>query len=222
MKGENLMLHKIKKLETLIRGGVIAVIRQLDLEASESVSDALVLGGITALEITVDSPESFNVIRKLSQRYGDKVLIGAGTVLEGHSAYQAIYSGAEFIFSPTLNNDTIRTTLRYGKIVIPGIMTPTEALTAMELGADAVKIFPASTIGLQFFKDLKAPCPQIPLIPTGGVNLDNIAEFIRAGAISAGVGGNLVDKNAVLNGDYSAIKQKASEFVKKVQEARNE
>ena len=215
------MLQKINKLETLIRGGIIAVVRKLDLEACESVSDALVSGGITAIEVTVDSPDSFHIIRRLSQRYGDKAVIGAGTVLDGHSAYQAIHSGAEFIFSPTLSSDTIRTTLRYGKIVIPGVMTPTEALTAMELGADAVKIFPAAAIGSQFIKDLTAPCPQIPMIPTGGVNLNNIAEFIQAGAISAGVGGSLVDKNAVRKGDYEAIKQIASEFVKKVQEARN-
>jgi 2-dehydro-3-deoxyphosphogluconate aldolase/(4S)-4-hydroxy-2-oxoglutarate aldolase len=214
------MIPKLKKIELLVQGGIIAVIRRLDPEVAVSVADALVSGGVTALEVTVDSQDFFNVIRKLSQRYGDKAVVGAGTVLDGHSAYNAINSGAEFVFCPTLSEDTIRTALRYGKIVIPGVMTPTEALTAMELGADAVKIFPAATVGSKFFKDLSAPLPQIPMIPTGGVNLDNIADYIKAGAIAAGVGGSLVDKKAVASGDYKIIKLKASEFVKKVQDAR--
>jgi len=201
-------------LQTLTKGGIIAVIRRIQAEKVEEIADALVSSGITALEITVDSADSYEIINKLSRRFEGKAVVGAGTVLDGYAAYQAIHSGAEFIFSPTLNIETIRTTLRYGKISIPGVMTPTEALTAIEHGADAVKIFPASTIGNQFLKDLKAPCPQIPMIPTGGINLENIESFIQNGAISVGIGGNLI------KGDYDFIKENAAKYVNKVKEAR--
>ena len=214
------MLPKVQMLQKLVEGGVIAVIRRLEPETVEDVALALVEGGITALEITVDSPNAFETIRKLSRRLQGKALVGAGTVLDGYSAYQAIHSGAEFVFSPNLNVETIKTTLRYGKIAIPGILTPTEAITAIESGADAVKVFPASSMGLQFIKDMQGPCPHIPIIPTGGVNLDNISSFIKAGSVSVGVGGNLLNKEAINLGNFDKIRDLAARYVKKVQEAR--
>jgi 2-dehydro-3-deoxyphosphogluconate aldolase/(4S)-4-hydroxy-2-oxoglutarate aldolase len=214
------MLEKIKNLEILTKGGVIAVVRRIDPEIVESVTDALVSGGITALEITLDSENSFEIIKKLSKKYKDISLVGAGTVLDGHAAYEAVQNGAEFIFSPTLNLETIKTTLRYGKIVIPGVMTPTEAITAIEHGADMVKIFPANTLGASFFKDLKGPCPQIPMIPTGGVNLENAADFIKSGAEMIGIGGSLLDKKLIKEKDFEGLKKLAEAFVREVQEAK--
>lgn len=214
------MLPKVRLLQKFVEGGVIAVIRKVPNKSIEKVAEALVEGGITALEITVDTPYSFDTIRTLSQYFQEKAVVGAGTVLDGYSAYQAIQCGADFIFSPNLNLETIRTTLRYGKIAIPGVTTPTEAITAIEAGADAIKLFPASSVGYQFIKDMQGPFPYIPIIPTGGIGLDNMTSYIKAGAVSVGVGGNLVDRKAIESGDYHFIKELATEFIRKVHEIR--
>lgn len=214
------MLPKVHLLQKLVESGIIAVVRGVHEDVVEQVAESLIDGGVTALEITTDSPNVFRSIEKLSLRFKDHALIGAGTVLDSETAKQAIGSGAEFIFSPSLSQEVIRTTLRYGKIAIPGVMTPTEMITAMEWGADAVKLFPAGHLGPKYMKDVKAPFPHIPVIPTGGVNLDNISSFIEAGAISVGIGGSLVNSEVIKAGDFETIKTNASLYIEAVKAAR--
>jgi 2-dehydro-3-deoxyphosphogluconate aldolase/(4S)-4-hydroxy-2-oxoglutarate aldolase len=209
-----MMLPKVQLLQKLVESGIIAVIRRVPEDVVEQVAESLVEGGITALEITVDSPHIFRSIEKLSRRFIGQALIGAGTVLDSESAKHAIGVGADFIFSPSLSEDVIRMTLRYGKIAIPGVMTPTEMVTAIECGADAVKLFPAGHFGPNYLKDVAAPFPYIPVIPTGGVNLENIEAFIKAGAVAVGVGGNLVNLQAIEAGDFKKLKTTATSYVK--------
>lgn len=214
------MYTKLTNLQKLLESGVVAVIRKVSLEHMEQVAAALVGGGVTALEITVDHPDSFAAIHALSRQLKGRAIVGAGTVLDSESARLAIQQGAEFVFSPSLHPDVIRTALRYGKIVVPGVMTPTEMIQAMELGADMVKIFPATGLGVKYIKDVKGPFAHIPIIPTGGVNLENVASFIEAGVVAVGVGGNLVNQKAILSGDFAAITETAKQYVQAIQEAR--
>lgn len=214
------MFPKVQLLQKLTESGIIAVVRRVPEEVVEQVAESLVAGGVTALEITVDSPHVFRSIEKLSHRFKGQALIGAGTVLDSESAKQAIGVGADFIFSPSLSEDVIRMTLRYGKIAIPGVMTPTEMITAIEWGADAVKLFPAGHFGPKYMKDVAAPFPHVPVIPTGGVNLENIESFIKAGAISVGVGGNLTNLKVIEAGDFNKLKTTASLYVEAVRVAR--
>jgi 2-dehydro-3-deoxyphosphogluconate aldolase / (4S)-4-hydroxy-2-oxoglutarate aldolase len=214
------MIPKVNLLQRLLESGVIAVIRRIPEEKVEAVAESLIAGGVTALEVTVDSQGAFATIRKLTQKFGDQAVIGAGTVIDSESARLAISSGAEFILSPSLHQDVIRTALRYGKVVIPGVMTPTEMITAIEWGADMVKIFPAAGLGVQYIKDIKAPFPHIPVVPTGGVNLDNVAAFIQAGVAAVGIGGNLVDRKAIEASDFGKIQETAEKYVAAIREAR--
>lgn len=214
------MIPKVGLLQKLLESGVVAVVRRIPAEKVDQVADSLIEGGVTALEITVDAPEAFSIIENLSQRLKGRAIVGAGTVIDDVSARLAIQHGAEFIFSPSLHQDVIRTALRYGKIVVPGVMTPTEMITAIEWGADLVKIFPATGLGVKYIKDVKGPFSHIPIIPTGGVNLDNVASFIEAGVAAVGIGGNLLDKQAILDGDFAKITAIAKQYVSIIQEAR--
>ncbi len=215
-----MMFEKLVNLQKLLESGVVAVIRKVPLESMEQVGLALVEGGVTALEITVDHPDSFAAIQTLSRTLKGRAIVGAGTVLDSESARLAIQQGAEFVFSPSLHPDVIRTALRYGKIVVPGVMTPTEMIQAMELGADMVKVFPATGLGVKYIKDVKGPFAHIPIIPTGGVNLENVASFIDAGVVAVGVGGNLVNAKAIAAGDFASITETAKQYVQAIQEAR--
>jgi 2-dehydro-3-deoxyphosphogluconate aldolase / (4S)-4-hydroxy-2-oxoglutarate aldolase len=215
------MLPKVSLLERLVQSGVIAVIRRIPHEKVEYVAQSLVEGGVTALEVTVDTPYAFEAINKLVHRLNGRALVGAGTVLDSESAFLAIQSGADFIFSPSLHEGVIRTALRYGKIAVPGVMTPTEMVTAVELGADLVKIFPAAGLGVKYIKDVKAPFPHIPVIPTGGVNLENVASFIDAGVAAVGIGGNLLDSQAIADSNYGKITDIASQYVTAIKAARS-
>jgi 2-dehydro-3-deoxyphosphogluconate aldolase/(4S)-4-hydroxy-2-oxoglutarate aldolase len=214
------MYSKLENLQKLLQSGVIAVVRKVPLDSMEELAESLINGGVTALEITVDHPDSFTAIQILSQKVKGRALVGAGTVLDSESARLAIQQGAEFVFSPSLHPEVIRTTLRYGKISVPGVMTPTEMVQAMELGADMVKVFPATGLGVQFIKDVRGPFSHIPIIPTGGINLENVATFINAGVVAVGVGGNLVNAKAIAISDYSSITQTAKQYVQAIQEAR--
>jgi 2-dehydro-3-deoxyphosphogluconate aldolase/(4S)-4-hydroxy-2-oxoglutarate aldolase len=206
----------------LTESGVIAVIRRIPAEHIEQVADHLIAGGVTALEVTVDTPEAFRSIEKLSLRLKGQAIVGAGTVLDRESAKMAINSGAEFVFSPSLHEDVIRTALRYGKIAVPGVMSPTEMVQAMEWGADIVKLFPASVLGAKFIKDVKAPFPHVPIIPTGGINLSNVAEFIRVGVAAVGLGGSLINMEEIKEGNYKGIQSRSEQFVRAIKQAREE
>ena len=162
----------------------------------------------------------FVQLKKLSGRFKGRALVGAGTVLDSESAKQAIGAGAEFVFSPSLSQDVIRTALRYGKIAIPGVITPTEMITAVEWGADAVKLFPAGHFGPKYMKDIQGPFPHIPIIPTGGVSLDNIEDFIKAGAVTVGIGGGLVSKEILETKNFDKLKKNAISYVEAVKAAR--
>lgn len=208
-------------LQKLVESGIIAVIRHIPEDKVDKVAESLVVGGITALEVTVDSPGAFETIHRISKQLKGRALVGAGTVIDSESARLAIHHGAEFIFSPSLHEGVIRTALRYGKVAVPGVMTPTEMITAIEWGADLVKLFPAATLGVKYIKDIKAPFPHIPVIPTGGIHLNNIASFFEADVAAVGIGGNLLDRKAIDNSDFNKITHIAEQYVTSVQVARS-
>lgn len=208
--------------EILQNKGVIAVLRGMTRETILPITNTLIDGGVTAIEITMETPYALELIEKVSNEYDDStILVGAGTVLDAETAQKAIRAGAGFIFSPTVNRETIEMTKRLDVISVPGAMTPTEILTAYEYGADAVKVFPACTVGPSYFKNVAGPLPQIPLIATGGVDLTNAREFIEAGAIAVGVGGTLVSsKKALTKENMEDIKMKAIKFIEEVKHVR--
>lgn len=208
--------------EQVTRCGVIAVLRAQSPTELLEVSNALYAGGVTAIEVTMTTPGALEVINQVAAELGDKVLVGVGSVLDPESARAAILAGAQYVVSPTVNADTIRITKRYGKVSIPGGFTPTEVLHAWDSGADAVKVFPTSSVGPKYIKDLKGPLPQIPLVPTGGVTVETCGEFIRAGAIAVGAGSALVDKRAVAAGDWRTLTDTARRMVTEVRKAREQ
>jgi 2-dehydro-3-deoxyphosphogluconate aldolase/(4S)-4-hydroxy-2-oxoglutarate aldolase len=200
--------------------GLVPVIRARSAEEAGQVADAIQAGGVGILEITMTVPGAVEVIRELVRRGGD-ALVGAGTVLDPEAARACLDAGARFIVSPSLNLDTIATCREAGVAVLPGALTPTEVVTAWNAGADLVKVFPAGAVGgPSYIKALKAPLPQIDVVPTGGVNLKTAGDFIRAGATALGVGADLVDLAAVRRGDSAAVTGRAREYVRLVQEAR--
>ncbi|KON69557.1 bifunctional 4-hydroxy-2-oxoglutarate aldolase/2-dehydro-3-deoxy-phosphogluconate aldolase [Peribacillus butanolivorans] len=201
------------KLVELKQGKLVAVIRGARPDQIVPIARALNEGGIRTLEITVETPKVCELIDKVKEEFGDDIIVGAGTVLDPETARSVIMAGAEFIFSPTVNIETIKMAKRYGIISIPGALTPTEILTAYEHGADVIKVFPADALGVGYFKNLKGPLPHIPLMPTGGVNLDNLASFLKAGAVAAGIGGSLINPKKLLSEeDYTELEETAKKF----------
>lgn len=202
--------------------GVVAVIRDAKVDTIVPIAKALQLGGVTALEITMETPKALSIIELLADQMDDEVLVGAGTVLDPETARAAIMSGAKFVFSPTVNVETIKMTKRYGVISVPGAFTPTEVLTAYEHGADLIKVFPANTGGPGHLKAIRGPLPHIPLMPTGGIDLNNVGSFIKAGAIAVGVGSTLVDCKKPFNDQYlQELIATAKAFVSEVEKARS-
>lgn len=202
------------------QGGIVAVVRAAESAQLVQVVEAISKGGIRSIEITLTTPGALEVIRTCAERFRGRVLIGAGTVLDPETARAAILVGAEYIVAPALNPEVIALCRRYGKVVIPGALTPTEILSAWERGADIVKVFPATAFGPRYFRDIKGPLPHIDLLPTGGVSLENAADFIQAGACAIAVGSNLVREKAVTEGRFDAITEIAKQFVDAVQTAR--
>ncbi|WP_369810010.1 bifunctional 4-hydroxy-2-oxoglutarate aldolase/2-dehydro-3-deoxy-phosphogluconate aldolase [Gracilibacillus caseinilyticus] len=201
--------------------GVIAVMRNMTPKTIIPVAQALYDGGVTILEITVETPKVLTLIEQVKDKFGDDVIVGAGTVLDAETARAALMAGASFIFSPTVRKETIEMTKRYGAVSVAGAFTPTEILTAYENGADMIKVFPASVLGPRFFKDLKGPLPHIPVIPTGGIDLQNAGEYIKAGAVAIGAGSTLVKGTTELSEAYlTDISSKANQFINKVKNAR--
>lgn len=181
---------------------------------------ALLRGGVEAIEVTFTVPRAHRVIEQMADSLGDRILLGAGTVLDPETARIALLAGAEFIVSPTVNLDVIRLCRRYSKVVMPGALTPTEVLQAWEAGADVVKVFPSDLTGPTYLKALAGPLPQVRLMPTGGVNLETAADFLRAGAFALGVGSSLVDGRSLKDRDFARIETLASEYVKLVVDTR--
>jgi 2-dehydro-3-deoxyphosphogluconate aldolase/(4S)-4-hydroxy-2-oxoglutarate aldolase len=204
----------------MLAGGVVAVVRMREAGPLAQVGAALAEGGIAAIEFTMTTPGALRVIEEVTASGDERVVWGAGTVLDPETCRAAILAGARFIVSPTLNPKVIEVCRRYSVIAVPGAFTPTEILTAWELGADVVKVFPATALGPQYFKDVLAPLPQVRLLPTGGVSLDNAGDFIRAGAVSVAVGGNLVRADDVAAGRFDALTERAAKYVAAVKAAR--
>jgi len=200
--------------------GIVAIIRAADSAQLIDVVSALRDGGVTCIEVTMTTPNALEVIRQARTACGESAAIGVGTVLDAQTARAAILAGAQFVVAPVLDLPTIETCKRYSVPVMPGAMTPTEIVRAWQAGADFVKVFPTSTLGATFIKDLRGPLPQIKLVPTGGVNLDTVADFIKAGCAAVGVGGALVSSQALAKRDLTAIRRTATEFLERIRQAR--
>ncbi len=206
-------MGKDSQLARVLDAGIVAIVRTPDSGQLVSVAEALAEGGVTVVEITFTVPNALDVIRQVRQALGDRVLLGAGTVLDRETARHALLAGAEFIVAPTVNLEVIRLCRRYDKLVMPGAYTPTEILTAWEAGADIVKVFPAEAGGPNYLRALRGPLPQIRLMPTGGVDLSNASAYFQAGACCLGVGSQLVEPKAVAAGDFGRIRELARQYV---------
>lgn len=215
-------MSRAAQLQQVLDGGIVAIVRSPDPSRLVDVAHALADGGVTVLEVTFTVPDALDVIRAVRKSLGNRVLVGAGTVLDTETARAAFLAGAEFVVSPTINLDVIRLCNRYDKLVMPGAFTPTECLAAWEAGADIVKVFPAEVLGPAFFKAMRGPLPQIRLMPTGGVDLSTIGDFVRAGAVALGVGSQLVEPKAIAAGNFERIRELAGQFVAGVRRAREE
>lgn len=214
-------MSKQEILSKIEESGVVAVVRLNDSEKLPQIIDALAKGGVRALEITMTTPNAIDIIKEASQNLSDDFIIGVGTVLDQETARMAILVGAEFVVSPVLNISLIKMVNRYGKVMICGAFTPTEINAAWENGADVVKVFPATALGPKYFKDINGPLPQIKLTPTGGVTLENTAEFIKVGASCVGVGSALLDKKMIAENDWSGLIKLAEKFCAEVRKGRS-
>jgi len=215
-------MDKAEVIKTIKDTGIIPVVRATSADEAMRAIDAIRAGGISVLEITMTVPGAVGLIETVSSRYGSEALVGAGTVLDAVTAQACISAGARFIVSPSLDFETISTCRRSDVAVMPGALTPTEVVQAWKAGADLVKVFPAGAVGgASYIKSLKAPLPQIELVPTGGVSLKTAAEFIKAGASALGVGADLVDIKAIREGQVDSITDRARQFLQIVREARN-
>ncbi|MFQ6001566.1 MAG: bifunctional 4-hydroxy-2-oxoglutarate aldolase/2-dehydro-3-deoxy-phosphogluconate aldolase, partial [Anaerolineae bacterium] len=206
-------MHKDEQIRLIEESGIIAIVRFDRSEQLMQVAKAIKAGGLAIIEFTMTTPNALGIIEESAREFGDEVLLGAGTVLDAETARAAILAGAEFIVAPTLDPGVIEACRRYSKVVIPGAFTPTEILTAWQWGADFVKVFPASLGGPGYLKAIRGPLPQVKLIPVGGVSLENVADFIKAGAVAVAVGGNLVKRRAIAEGNFAELTETARQFV---------
>ena len=214
------VIAKIEVLRKIVASGLVSVIRAESHDQAERIADACAQGGVGAVEITYTVPRATSVIEHLAKKFTGDILLGAGTVLDPETARIAILAGAQFVVSPSLNPETARLCNRYQIPYMPGAATISEVIAAMECGADIVKVFPGELLGPAFVKGVKGPLPQASLMPTGGVTLANVAEWIKAGSVAVGVGSNLTV--GAKTGDFSAITQLARQFAEKIKEARGQ
>ena len=201
------ILQKIRDL------AIVPIVRTPDAQSALRAAEAVYEGGIHCIEITMTVGNALKAIETIADRHGDKILLGAGTVLDPETARICMLAGAQFFVTPSLNLKTIELAKRYSRPIFPGGLTPTEVLTAWEAGADGVKVFPCNALGgAKYIRSLKAPFPHIDLIPTGGVNLETIADFLAAGSTAVGVGSELIDAKSIASGNYQAISERARQF----------
>src|SRR5215468_1461012 len=213
-------MSKQSDLRRVLDAGIVAVVRSPDSGQLVEVARALAEGGVTVVEITMSVPNALDVLRQVRHALGDRLLLGAGTVLDAETARAVLLAGAEYIVAPTVNLDVIRLCQRYDKLVMPGAFTPTEILTAWEAGADIVKVFPAEVVGPAFFKAMRGPLPQIRLMPTGGVDLNTAADFLQAGACCLGLGSQLVEPRAIAERNFDRIRDLARQYLAIVEQTR--
>lgn len=208
------------QLAAIEETGVVAVIRTSDALDLVNICTAVAKGGIVGVEITMTSPDALEAIKEAASELKGKTIIGAGSVLDSETARACILAGADFVVSPVFNAQLVETCRRYGKIVIPGAFTPTEILNAWQAGADVVKVFPATKLGPSFIKDVLGPLPQVKLAPTGGIDLSNMGDFLKAGAAFVGVGSSLVDKTLIAEKRWEELSTRAAQFVAAAKRAR--
>ena len=213
-------MTQIPDLQALAQAAVVAVLRAPDVDSALRGVDALVAGGVTGIEITYSTPNAPTVIGEINRRYGDRVLLGAGTVRTARQAREAVDAGARFLVSPGATDDLARAMLATGVLVLMGALTPSEVMHVTALGVHAVKVFPASLGGPAYLRALRAPFPDVSFVPTGGVNTSNLAEWFRAGAVALGAGGELCSTEDLAAGRFSAIENQARAFTEAVNQWR--
>ena len=203
--------------------GIVPVVRTNSAETAIKAIEAIYRGGIRSAEITMTVPGAIKALEKIADQFGDKIMLGAGTVLDPETARACMLAGAQFFVTPSLNLATIEIARRYSKVICAGALTPTEVLTAWQAGSDVVKIFPANALGgAKYIKSLKGPLPQVEMIPTGGVNLETAGEFLKAGACAVAVGGELVDAKLIRENRYDRIEELAREYLAVIAKTRAE
>jgi len=203
--------------------GIVPVVRTPTAESAIRSIEAIYRGGVRAAEVTMTVPGAIRALEKVADQFGDKIMLGAGTVLDPETARACMLAGAQFFVTPTLRLSTIEMAKRYSKVICPGALTPTEVLTAWEAGADVVKVFPANSLGgPKYIKALKGPLPHIEMIPTGGVNLETAGEFLKAGACAVAVGGELVDAKLIKENRYEEMEQRARQYLEIIARTRGE
>ena len=208
-------------LSSIIEIGIVPVVRTESAEGAIRAIQAIYRGGIRAAEITMTVPGAIRALEKVADEFGDKMVLGAGTVLDPETARACMLAGAEFFVTPSLKLATIEIAKRYSKVIMPGGLTPTEVLTAWEAGADAVKVFPCGAVGgAKYIKALRAPFPHIQMVPTGGVNLETVGDFLKAGACAVGVGAELIDAQNIREGKYEIFEDRARRFLDAVAKTR--
>ncbi len=214
-------MDKEQVFNKMCEGGLVAVVRAKDSEQAIKITEACIAGGVAGIEITFTVPGADDVIRQLAAKYKNgEILLGAGTVLDAETARIAILAGAQFVISPSFNEEVLRMCNRYRVLCIPGIMTIREAIMAMEAGADMLKVFPADLYGPKIIKDILGPLPYAKLMPTGGVSVDNAKEWVKAGVVTMAAGSSLTA--GAKTGDYDKITETAKAFIKEIKEARAE
>lgn len=214
------MTSRAEAANSIRRSGVLAVVRTRETDRVTPIAEALLEGGLTAIEITTTVPGAVELLRTLSGSLGHRALLGAGTVLDEETARRVIDAGARFIASPIFKPELLRLCHDNDVAVIPGCFTPTEIFQAWESGADFINVYPASMLGPEYFAELRRPLPHLPIIPSGGVTLDNTADWISAGAVAVGVGSALLDRQAITEGHYAVLTARASGFLSAVKQAR--
>lgn len=215
------MANKIETLGKIHEVGIVAVVRATSIEQAEKITDACIAGGVAAIELTFTVPHADKLIEAMKAKYNNgEIIIGAGTVMDAETARIAILSGAEYVVSPYFNPETVKCCVRYGVPVMPGICTPTEAMAAIECGADVLKVFPGDMVGPDFIKNIHGPIPNAIMMPSGGVDVDNVKNWIKAGAFACGAGSSLTGGAKI--GDYNKITEKGKLFVQRIKEAREE
>lgn len=214
-------MQSVETVQRIRDLGIVPIVRTTDAESAIRSVEAICEGGIPCAEITMTVDGAIRALERVADKFGDKILLGAGTVLDPETARACMLAGAEFFVTPCLNVSTIEMAKRYSKAIFPGALTPTEILAAWQAGADAIKVFPCSALGgAKYIKALKGPFPQIDLVPTGGVNLDTLGDFIAAGCSAVGVGSELIDAKTIAAGKYDVFVERAKQFRQKVSDAR--
>ena len=213
-------MSKPEIIDRIVNPGIVAIIRADSSEQLMGAAEALYEGGVTGMEVTMTTPNALQVINDVAKRFGKKVLIGVGTVLDTETCRAAILAGSQFVVTPVTRPEVITLCNRYGIPIAAGAYTPTEALTAYEAGADFVKIFPADQLGPTYIKNILAPMPQLQIIPTGGVTVATVDAFIKAGSVALGAGSSLVSKEILKSQDWKKLTETAAAFVEAIKKAR--